>query len=56
MLVELSLGGHKSSVEVIVVKGWIYDLVAVILQVGRFDATRNRVPAVKEKDFQRNSQ
>lgn len=51
MFVELSLGSAKSNVEVIVIKGGVDDLVAVILQVGRFDATGDRVPAVEEEDF-----
>ena len=51
MLVELSLGGCQSSVEIIVIKGWVDDFVAVILQVGQFDATGNRMPAVKEEDL-----
>jgi len=51
MLIEFSLGGRYSSGEIIVIECRIDDLVAVIFQVGRFDATRDRVPAVKEEDF-----
>lgn len=44
MLIEFSLGGRYSSGEIIVIECRIDDLVAVIFQVGRFDATRDRVP------------
>jgi hypothetical protein len=51
VLIELGLGGRKSSGEVIVIQSRIDDFVAVVLQVGRFDAAWDRVPAVKEEDF-----
>ena len=34
-----------------VIQCWIDNFMAVILQVGRLDATRNRMPTVKEKNF-----
>jgi len=51
MLVELSPSGLDCQHEVIVIKRWVDDFVAVVLQVGRFDAAWDRVPAVKEEDF-----
>jgi hypothetical protein len=51
MLFELGLGGLEGFLEVLVVEIGIDDLVAVVLQVGRFDAAWDRVPAVKEEDF-----
>ena len=51
MIVELGLSGRNRSRKIIVIQCRIDDVVIVILQVGRLDATRNRMPAVKEKDF-----
>ena len=51
MLVEFSLSSADGGIEVVVIEGWVNDFVAVVLQVGRFDAARNRVPAVKEEEF-----
>ena len=51
MLAKLGLGSAKSSVEVIVIEGWIDDLVAVLCEVDWFDATGDRMPAVKEEEF-----
>ena len=50
MLVELGLGGRQSGVEVAVIEGRVYDLVAVLNEVGRFDPTGDRMPAVEEED------
>jgi hypothetical protein len=50
MLVELSLGGSDGGFEIVVVKFWIDDLVAVVLEVGRFGAAWDRMPAVEEED------
>jgi hypothetical protein len=49
--VELGLGRGENGAEVVIIKGRIDDLVAVILQVARLDAARVRVPAVEEQDF-----
>ncbi len=51
MQIEFSLGGFEGSGEVIAIQGWVDDLVAVVLQLGRFDATWDRVPAVEEENF-----
>lgn len=51
MLVELGLGGRKSSGEIVVIKCRVDDLMAVLGEVGRFDATGDRVSAVEEEDF-----
>lgn len=51
MLVKLGLGGAKSGGEIFIIKGWIDDFVAVILEVRRFDTTGNRMPAVEKKDL-----
>ena len=51
MRVELGLGDSHGSVEVFVWQLWIDDCVAVVFEVGRLDATWNRLPAVKEEDF-----
>lgn len=49
MLVECVLGRSDSGGEIVVVKGWIDDLVAVLFEVGRFNTTGNRMPTVEEK-------
>jgi hypothetical protein len=46
ILIELSLGGPKSSGEIVVIKGGVDDDVAVLGEVSRFDATWDRMPAV----------
>ena len=51
VLVEFFLGGANSGIEVVVIKGRVDDGMAVVLQVRRFDAARNRVPAV-EKEYE----
>jgi len=51
MPVELSLGCRYSQREIVVNEGRIDDFVAVVLQAGRLDAARHRIPAVEEKDF-----
>jgi hypothetical protein len=53
MLIEFGLGRRNRRDEVIIVECRIDDVVAMVLQVRRLDATRNRVPAMKEEDFQR---
>ena len=50
MLVELGLGGRKSSGEIVVIEGRVDDFVAVVLQVRRFDAAWDRMPAVSGKE------
>ena len=50
VLVELGLGDPDGLVEVVVGQLRVDDLVAV-LQEGRLDAARDRLPAVKEEDF-----
>ena len=50
MLIELGLGGHKSGGEVVVIERWVADFVAAVLQVRRFDAAWDGLPAVKEED------
>lgn len=51
LLVEFGLGECQSGVEVTVIKDWIGDLVAVIIEIGQLDSPRNRVPTVEEEDF-----
>ena len=50
VLVELVLGDPDGLLEVVVGQLRVDDLVAVVLEVGRFDAARNRLPAVEEED------
>ena len=50
MPVELGLGDPDGFVEIIVGQGRIQDLVAVVLEIGRLDAARCRLPAVEEED------
>ena len=49
MAVKCSLGDTDRFVEVVVIKGRIDDGVAVVFQVGRFDAADYAVPTVKEE-------
>jgi hypothetical protein len=51
VLVELLLGDLDCLLEVLVGQLGVDDFVAVVRQVGRFDAAWNRLPAVKEEDF-----
>jgi len=53
VLVELDLGDPDSLLEVLIGQLRVDDLVAVLGQEVRFDATWDRLPAVKEKDFHR---
>lgn len=46
MLVELRLSGADNRLKVIVIENGGDDGVAVVLQVGRLNAARNRMPAV----------
>ena len=55
MLVKRCLGSRRSAFKIIIVKGWVDDFVAVVLQIARLDATRSRVPAVEKKDLHTNS-
>ena len=50
VLVELSLGDSDSLSKVVVRQLGVDDGVAVILQVRRFDATWDRMPAVEDED------
>jgi hypothetical protein len=50
MPVERLLSGSDSGGEIVVIEGWVDDGMAVILQVGRFDAARYAVPAVEEEN------
>ncbi len=50
MAVELSLGDADGGIEVVVGQGGVQNFVAVVLQVGRFDAAWSRLPAVEEED------
>jgi hypothetical protein len=54
-MVAFGLGGADGLVEVVVIEGRVDDLVAMIGEVGRLDAARNRMPAVEEEDSHRNS-
>ena len=51
MLVELGLGDADGGIEIVVGQGRVQDFVAVVLEVGRLDAARCRLPAVEEEDF-----
>jgi hypothetical protein len=51
VLVEFALGDPDGLLEVLVRQLGIQDGVATLGQVGRFDAARNRLPAVEEEDF-----
>ncbi len=51
MRVELGLGDPDGLGKIIVGQRRVDDFVAVIDQVGRFDAAGNRTPAVEEEDF-----
>ena len=51
MPVELGLGDADGGVEIVVGQGRVQDFVAVVLEVGRLDAARCRLPAVEEEDF-----
>ena len=50
MLVKLGLGCGESSGEIFVGKFRVDDRVAVVLEIGRLDAARDRLPAVEEED------
>jgi hypothetical protein len=50
VLVELGLGDCEGGGEVVVRKSGVDDGVAVVFQVGRFDAARNGLPAVKKEN------
>jgi hypothetical protein len=51
VLVERGLGDADDLGEVLDRQLWVDDLVAVLGQEGRFNAARNRLPAVEEEDF-----
>ena len=53
MPVVLGLGDPDRLGEVLVGQFGVDDLVAVPGQLGRFDAARDRLPAVEEEDFHR---
>ena len=53
MLVELVLGDPDGQDEVFIRQLRVDDLVAVLGEDGRFDAARDRLPAVEEEDFHR---
>ena len=55
MPVELGLGDYHGLIEILVVQGGIQDLVAVLGQVGRLDAARCRLPAMKEENYHQSS-
>ena len=48
MLIELGLGNADGGVEIVVGQSRIENLVAVVLEIGRLDAARRRLPAVEE--------
>ena len=48
MVVELRLGGGDGRAEVVVIEGRVEDFKAVLGEVRRFDAARDRVPAVEK--------
>jgi hypothetical protein len=50
MLIKLSLGNNNSSVKVVVGQGRIQNLVALVIDVGRFNAALCRLPAVEEEN------
>ena len=52
MLIVLKLSRPNRSLEIVIVKCGIDDFVSGVFEVSRFDATRNRMPAVKEENFQ----
>ncbi len=49
MFIELGLDGSDGQFEIFVIEGWIDDFMAVLFEVGRFDAARNRVPSMGER-------
>ena len=49
MPVKFGLSRGNGGFKIIVIQGGIDDFMAVILKVGRFDATWDRMPAVKEE-------
>jgi hypothetical protein len=51
VLVELRLGDFDGLLEVLVRQFRIDDFVAVLCQVGWFDAARNRLPAGRKRIF-----
>jgi hypothetical protein len=51
VLVELLLGDPDGLGEILVGQLRVDDGMAVVLEVGRLDATRDRLPAVKEENF-----
>ena len=51
VFVELRLGRGDGRAEVVVIEGRVEDFKAVLGEVGRFDAARDRVPAVEKQDF-----
>ncbi len=50
MLVEFHLGNANGFLEIIVGQGRIHNRVTVVLEIGRLDAARCRVPAVEVED------
>ena len=50
-LVEFLLSDPDGSIKIVVGQGWVQDRVAVVLQIGRLQAARCRLPAVEEEDF-----
>jgi hypothetical protein len=49
-LLKLGLGNFHGSIKVFVGQGRVQDGVAVVLQVGRLQAARCRLPAVEKED------
>jgi len=45
------LGDPDGGIEVVFGQGGIEDFVAVVIQVGRFEAARRRLPVVQEEEF-----
>lgn len=42
------LGGAQGGIEVVVIEGWVEDLMSGVLEVGRFGTTNHAMPAVKK--------
>ncbi len=50
MQIVFCLSGSKSQIEVVIIEPGIDDRMTMIFQIGRLDATWDRVPTVKEED------
>ncbi|MEX1231924.1 MAG: hypothetical protein WEB58_16885 [Planctomycetaceae bacterium] len=53
VLIVFRLGDHESGIEIVVGEGRVENGVAVLGEIGRFDAAGDAVPAVEEEDSHR---